>query len=198
MMVTRRIAALVLVAAAAGAACTPNRESAGTAGDAGDQAAPTTTTATVAPSTTTTASATLGPEAATAEFAACMRDQGIEIPDIRLDDQGRPMLDDAFASADPSSLELRGALATCASILTQSGALDLRTDPELQALIVEQLAVFSECMRDEGVTEFPDPSPGFDGTGSPFPLELIPLTDPTFQDAVIACQDDLGSLWFGG
>ena len=197
MMVMRRIAVLVLVVAAAGTACTPNRESAGAAGDTGAQVA-TITTTTIAPSTTTTAAVTLGPEAATVEFTACMRDQGIEIPDIRLDDQGRPMLDDAFAAADPSSLELRGALATCASILTQSGALDLSTDPELQALIVEQLKVFSECMRDEGVTEFPDPSPGFDGTGSPFPLERIPLTDPAFQDAVIACQDDLGSLGFGG
>ncbi len=195
MMVMRRIAPLVLVVAVTGAACTTSRESAGTAGDAGEQAATTTTTA---PTTTTTATVTLGPEAATVEFTACMRDQGIEVPDIRLDDQGRPMLDDAFAAADPSSLELRGALATCASILTQSGALDLSTDPELQALIVEQLKVFSECMRDEGVTEFPDPSPGFDGTGSPFPLERIPLTDPAFQDAVIACQDDLGSLGFGG
>ncbi len=190
----RRSLTLVIVLAVVVAACTGSDESVPSVPDAGDLAA---TTSTTAPTTTTTAPS-LGLEAATLEFTACMRDQGIDIPDIRLDDQGRPVLDDAFAAVDLSSLEFRGALATCASILTRAGALDLRTDPELQAVIIDQLQVFSECMRTEGVTDFPDPSPDFNGTGSPFPLEQIPLTDPAFQEAVIVCQDELGSLSFGG
>jgi hypothetical protein len=186
------LVALVLVVATA--ACTANEEPGppATSVDGGPPA-----TSTTAPTTTTVASV-VGLEAATAEFTACMRDQGIDLPDIRLDDLGRPMLDDAFAEVDLASLEMRGALATCASILTQSGALDLRTDPELQAIILEQLQVFSECMRTEGIPGFPDPLPEFGGTGSPFPLEQIPLNDPAFQDAVIACQDELGSLGFEG
>lgn len=154
------------------------------------------TTSTTAP-TTTTEAPTLGLEQATLDFTACMREQGIDFPDIRLDDQGRPVLGDILDEIDTETVEFRGAIATCASILTQAGALDLRTDPELQAVIIDQLQDFSQCMRDNGLTSFPDPDPDFNGTGSPYPLELIPLTDPAFQEATGACQELLGTLGFG-
>ena len=61
-----------------------------------------------------------------------MRAQGLDTPDIRLDAQGRPILDDLRSGVDTSSDEFRRALTECASILTSVGALDLRRDPELQ------------------------------------------------------------------
>jgi hypothetical protein len=120
----------------------------------------------VAEGTTTTTLGRLGLEQATLEFTACMRDQGIDTPDIRLDAQGRPVLDGLIESVDTTSGAFRAALAECASILTRAGALDLRTDPELQAVIVDQLQEFSECARREGLlrSRFPEGSGGVSGT----------------------------------
>jgi len=39
------------------------------------------------------------------------------------------------------------------------------------------------------VEDFPDPVPGFDGVGSPFPNSRIPWTDPDLPDAMAACRD---------
>ncbi len=148
--------------------------------------------------TTTTTLGRLGLEQATLEFTACMREQGIDTPDIRLDAQGRPVLDDLIESVDTTTAEFRVALAECASILTRAGALDLRTDPELQAVIIDQLQEFSECARREGLRDFPDPDPAFTGTGSPYPFEEIPFSDPAFQKALVACQELLGNLTVNG
>jgi hypothetical protein len=158
---------------------------------------PEATTSTVATTSTTAAPATtmpLTPDEAVARFVSCMSEQGIDLPEVEVDAQGRPVLGDVLGDVDTGTVEFRGAIATCSSILTQAGVLDLSGDPELQAVVVEQLASFAECMRSEGIAEFPDPDQDFDGVGSPFPLELIPINDPGFADATLACQDQLGGL----
>lgn len=187
----RRVSVLCLVLVAA---CSGEEAAAPTIPSADDLAS---TTTTVAMSTTTTESR-LSLEQATLEFTACMRDEGIDIPDIRIDADGRPVVGEAIEGLDTTTPEFRQALAVCSTILTRAGALDLRTDPELQAVIVDQLQSFAQCMRDEGIAAFPDPVPGFNGTGSPFPLEKVPLTDPNFQAALQACQDEITFSGFGG
>ena len=147
--------------------------------------------------TTTTTLGRLGLEQATLEFTSCLRDEGIDTPDIRLDAGGRPVLDELLEAVDTSTPEFAEALRVCASILTRAGALDLRTDPELQAVIIDQLQEFSDCMRREGIREFPDPDPAFTGTGSPYPLVEVPFDDPLFEKATFSCQEILGSLVVG-
>lgn len=146
---------------------------------------------------TTTTLGRLGIEQATLEFGSCMRAQGIDTPDIRLDARGRPVLDDLRAGIDTASVEFRRALTECAAILTRVGALDLRRDPELQAVIVGQLRAFAECVRNVGVDTFPDPDPAFSGVGSPFPSDQVPFDAPLFEEAIATCQDALGSAAFG-
>jgi len=133
-------------------------------------------------------------EQAALDFTECMRAENIDFPDIRLDAEGRPQLGDVLDQVDTASPEFRAALATCSSILTQAGALELSSDPELQAVIIDQLASFSECMRTNGVETFPDPIPGFNGSGSPYLLGEIPFDDPDFQPAAEVCQSSLGDL----
>lgn len=147
--------------------------------------------------TTTTADRRLSLEEATLEFTECMREEGIEFPDIRIDAEGRPQLGDLLEDLDTATPEFRAALTSCAGILTRAGALELTSDPELQAVIIDQLASFSECMRENGVGSFPDPTPGFNGTGSPYPLGLIPFDNPQFEEAAAACQSRLGDLGLG-
>jgi hypothetical protein len=144
------------------------------------------------PSTTTTLGR-LGIEQATLEFGSCMRAEGTDTPDIRLDAQGRPVLDDLRAVVDTTSDEFRRALTECAPILTRVGALDLRRDPELQVVILSQLRAFAECVRSEGIEAFPDPDPAFSGVGSPFPSDDVPFTDPSFEAAIATCREALGS-----
>lgn len=156
---------------------------AGQAGQGSEQAA----------ASTTTTLGRLGIEQAVLEFGSCMRSRGIDTPDMRLDAQGRPVLDDLRAAVDTTSAQFRRALVDCASILTSVGAFDLRRDPELQTVIVSQLGAFSECVRNEGVATFPDPDPAFSGLGSPFPSDEVPFTDPAFDTAVAICREALGS-----
>jgi hypothetical protein len=156
------------------------------------------TTAVPADTTVTTVDQRLSLEQATLEFTECMRDEDIEFPDIRIDAEGRPQLGELLEDLDTTTPEFRTALTACAGILTRAGALELTSDPELQAVIIDQLASFSECMRNTGIDEFPDPSPGFNGTGSPYPLGLIPFDDPDFQTATAACQSQLGDIGLEG
>jgi hypothetical protein len=151
----------------------------------------------IEPASTTTTLGRLGIEQATLKFGSCMRSQGVDTPDIRLDAQGRPILDDLRSGVDTSSVEFRRALTECASILTGAGALDLRRDPELQTVIVGQLGAFAECVRSQGIEGFPDPDPAFSGVGSPFPSDEVPFTDPGFDAAIATCQEALGSTGFG-
>ncbi len=143
---------------------------------------------------TTTQPRVTDPEEVALLFAECMRDEGIDFPDIRVDDQGRPVLGDALDAVDTENPDFRRALTGCSSILADAGALDVSSDPELQAAIVDELASFSECMRAEGVEDFPDPNPGFTGTGSPYSLDALPFGDPGFSDALGVCGADLGSF----
>ncbi|MDH4116543.1 MAG: hypothetical protein OEX04_08600 [Acidimicrobiia bacterium] len=153
------------------------------------------------PSTSQETSTTVGRvsfEQASLEFTECMREAGLDFPDIRLDSEGRPQLGELLDELDTETTEFRTALTACAPILTQAGALELSSDPELQAVIIDQLASFSECMRTNGVAGFPDPVPGFNGTGSPYLLGQIPFDDPDFETAAQECQGQLGDIGLQG
>ena len=136
------------------------------------------------PTTTTTVP---GAEA-TAAFTRCLRNEGVEIDDIPLDGNGRPMLDAVNSQLDFSDAATVEALSECSPLLS-NGALDLGFDDEFRAAVVDQLAAFSRCVRARGVDEFPDPVPGFIGIGSPYPAAEIPYDDPDLSTAVAACQE---------
>jgi hypothetical protein len=138
--------------------------------------------------TDVTASPRLSLEEATLQFTDCMRDEGIDMPDIRIGADGRPLLGDVSRRVDIADPSFQDALSTCASILSEAGALDLTSDPELQAVVQDQLQSFSECMRENGIRQFPDPVVGFTGQGSPYPLAELPFDAPQFADAVEICQ----------
>lgn len=87
------------------------------------------------------------------EFSQCMRDGGLDFPDIGVDAEGNPELRGAFVDAglDPRSDEFRTMLETCGPILQQAGfggggRAQLADNPEFQDALVE----FSECLRDRG------------------------------------------------
>jgi hypothetical protein len=134
-------------------------------------------------STTTT----IPPDAGTEAFESCLADNGVSI-DIALDSLGHPRLDVATEHLDFNDPVVVDAFAVCSPTLA-SGSIDLGDDQFLRSFIVGQLQAFSQCVRDKGVPEFPDPIPGFAGVGSPYSAAEIPYSNPLLAVAAEICRD---------
>lgn len=121
----------------------------------------------VSPTPTATARSD-DPEEALLAFTACMRENGIDMPDPvirRFDgsgtdsgavDEAQP--GEAFA-LDPNSDEFRAAHEACEQHLEGLGALEPGEAPELSAEEQEAFLNFAECMRENGI-DMPDPGSG--------------------------------------
>ncbi len=131
-------------------------------------------------------------EQAAHEFRSCLTEAGLDVPDLPLDEAGRPDLSALRDAVDQGSVEWREALTACAALIVANGALDLSGDPELAGAVRAQLVAFATCMRSQGVEGFPDPPPNFDGTTPPFPLSVIPTDDPELGSAAEACTLAVG------
>lgn len=129
-------------------------------------------------------------EDAVLEFSQCMRDEGIDIPDIELDATGAPILDEAaIEGVDLESDAFRNAFTGCIGFITDASASSFDFDPRLEAIIQDQLTEFAACMRREGIADFPDPVIGSSGT--PFPLSAFTnFGDPDFSAALETCQQE--------
>ena len=158
------------------------------------------TSPTVVDTTATTAPPTL--EEVTLDFTACMRDRGIDLPDITFDAEGQPVISASMAEEfDMLDPEFQTALASCRTIFAEAGeGVELQLDPELIASLTDQLNEFSVCMRDNGVDLWPDPLPTFTGSEIPFPMTEMAqaFVDPEFPDAMEACQDLAAFPGMGG
>jgi hypothetical protein len=121
------------------------------------------------------------------KFAECIRDNGVpEFPD--------PDASGAFAygikrgsSLDPSTAAWQKAIGACKD-LEPPGALGGKASPQEQKARLK----FAQCMRDNGVRDFPDPTdsgPLIDVQGA--------RSIPGFQAAMQACRDVMASALGG-
>lgn len=145
------------------------------------------TTTTLPPTTTTS----LQLEDALIAFRECLATSGVSIEDIEIDGRGRPRMAPALEGLDFTDRIVLAALEDCALFL-MGGVLGNTGDPELGALVRTNLMQFALCIQENGVSDFPDPIPGYDGVGSPFPLGRVPWEDPALPNAVTVCSRDLG------
>jgi hypothetical protein len=134
------------------------------------------------------------PEQAMLDFAACMREHGIDMPDpssgggaLRLganEDTDREAFEEAQEECDE---HLEG--------------LQREIDPAQRAEFEEAMLSFAQCMRDNGV-DMPDPQMDGDGRvtmgGPGGPGGGIDPEDPAFQQAQEACQDIIAGARPGG
>jgi hypothetical protein len=139
--------------------------------------------ATGGPSASPTAS--VDPEEARRQFAQCMREHGVDVPDPDTDGSGGggPMRIQASAGSGAED-----AVAACQKYLPAGKF----ATPDAQQL--EQMRQFAKCMRDHGV-DVPDPNANggvtiHKGTGSGGDAGVNP-DDPAFKAAMQACQDKL-------
>ncbi|GLY66050.1 hypothetical protein [Amycolatopsis taiwanensis] len=109
-------------------------------------------------------------------FAKCMRDNGVpEFPDPETN--GSMILPEG---ADTSKLD--SAQKLCQDKLPGGG------EPrKLSAEDQEKQRKFAQCMRDNGLTEFPDPEPGATGSVLSQESNLNP-EDPKFKEADQKCE----------
>lgn len=131
------------------------------------------------------------------EVTRCMRDRGLEVPDIGVTADGQLNLrPQDLVDVDLESDEFQEAFTSCIAVFQLSGGFDVSLDPELEALFQDQLQEFSQCMRDNGVEDFPDPQTG---SGTPYPLSaFLGFGDPTFEDAIETCRQTVSFEGFSG
>ena len=114
-------------------------------------------------------------------FAACMRENGV--PDFPDPVGGRITM---RSGVDPATMH--AAQETCQELAPEGADTE---NPRMQ----EQILAFSQCMRENGVPDFPDP----EGPGRLLVPRTIDVQSPQFEQARQTCQDELrGSGWGEG
>ena len=139
----------------------------------------------------------LSADEAVLEVTRCMRDRGLEVPDIGITADGQlDLRPQDLVGIDLDSDEFQEAFTSCVAVFQLSGGFDVSLDPELEALFQDQLQEFSQCMRDNGVTDFPDPQTG---SGTPYPLSaFLDFGDAVFEDALEICRQTVSFAGFAG
>jgi len=116
------------------------------------------------------------------KFAQCMREQGIDVSESSAGGHS------AIRVKGGNRAKMDAAMKACQKYAPGTGGESRRPDPQALA----QMRRFAKCMREHGVTGFPDPDPNGGirieakkGSG------LAP-DNPTFQKAQKACESLMG------
>lgn len=126
---------------------------------------------------TTSTTAAIDPEEAMQQYAACMRENGVDMPDPGSD--GSIMI----GGPDTDETSLDAAMAECDPILEDAFG-DFEMSPEMEAEQRDMDLAFARCMRENGLEEWADP----DSDGG-MAITLDPDTDPdTVNAAVNVCS----------
>ena len=192
-MTSRRwgVAVISLPLVAALAACGGGGGSDGVAtlGGAGENAA-----------TDDTTDASVDPQDAAVEYARCMREHGIDMPDPEIGEGGdvriavRAGPGARGKSPNGGDADFEEAEKECGPILRNALGADEGPSPEEEAEMRDRMLEFARCMREHGV-DMPDPD--FDGGGLVKigrPGDEAPADDDTFRAAEQACGDILGEF----
>jgi hypothetical protein len=156
---------------------------------------------TSAATTTAAAAGEVDLEEALLDFTACMREEGVALPDPQLDADGNLKLVSFMAEAgrvveDAGGFDaVREAAEACRSHLS---GVALRFASIDRTAMQDRMLSYARCVREHG---FDLPDPDFTGgiRGGPFPgLGLDVFEDPDFLEANEACQGIFAGLLPGG
>lgn len=132
-------------------------------------------------------------EEAVLAFAACLRDEGIDVEDPTVDADGNLLPPRPRDIAVEDRDAMRTAFEACGEYLDNVA---FGLDDEDRAEREDQLIEYAACMRDNGY-DMPDPdfsSPRAPGQGGGGPFGPLDRDDPAFQTAQDACS----GLFVGG
>ena len=140
------------------------------------------------------------PEDAMLEFARCMRENGVDMPDPDTSG-GRGVVtfkaEGSSGSASAAGSKIDGDSGTfqkaheaCKDLMGDAGPMNMT--PEQQQEMQDQALAFSRCMREHGIN-MPDPT--FDGGGVMMKIDGdsgFDPSDPKFEEAQKACGSAFG------
>jgi hypothetical protein len=114
------------------------------------------------------------------KYAQCMRQNGVpQWPDPVDGTKFRmPRGSDGTSLVDPNSPQFKAASQKCKSLAPPGWDGSSRQDPAIQARALK----YAQCMRKNGVPQFPDPQGGALDTGD------VDLNSPQFKAAAQKCQ----------
>ena len=182
-MTRTKILPLLLAIGLLAAACSGSDSDAGVASLEGESASEQSQDAVVDPASQ---------EEAVMAFTVCLRDEGLDVEDPVVDDEGNlrpPRLRD-IADLDRDVAET--AFESCNEYLedvTFGLESEDRTERE------DELLAFAACVRENGY-DMPDPdfsTAGTPGSGGGGPFGGLDREDPAFQTALAACSDVFGA-----
>lgn len=128
------------------------------------------------PGTGDTGAPSSDPQQAMLDYAECMRDNGIDMPDPEFTEDGGMMMSMGAAEGEgPDPEDYEAADDECAHFMEQARS-NIEIDPEEQAEMQEEMLEFAECMREQGI-DMPDPQ--FDENGG----MTMQIGDPGDEDA---------------
>jgi hypothetical protein len=156
-------------------------------------------------STTTTAAGSDGvsqadTEQAMLDFARCMREHGVDMPDPQFDGEGGATFTAGVASGDSpiDKTKMDEAQKACQSYMDKVRASMPPPDPAKIEEQKQQLLEFAQCMRDHGV-DFPDPT--FDDSSGGLQVQMggpgMDPDSPGFKAASDACAGEAGGPGIG-
>jgi hypothetical protein len=139
------------------------------------------------------------------EYAACMREHGIDMPDPEFTEEGGGFTvsqEAGEAGGGPGDEDFAAADEECGEIMEDIRSQMPDMDPAEVAELQDKLLVMAQCMRDKGY-DFPDPEVSSDGgvmtrMGGPNGEDEGPQTDPNsaageqMQEDMSACNEEAG------
>lgn len=137
------------------------------------------------------AAAAVDSDAAMLAFAQCMRDEGIDFQDPVAGEDGSlqfaPPGDGGAGDVDRDAI--RAGFESCGDLIEglEVGGQGQRGGEDFDA---ETFLVYAECMRDNGVSEFPDP--GADGRPDREAMQALDTESETFTTASATCAEATG------
>jgi hypothetical protein len=118
------------------------------------------------------------------KFSQCMRAHGVsKFPDPNADG-GIAINAGPGSSLDPNGAQWKAAEAACKQYAPQGGA---PLDPKAAADLQKQFLAYAKCMRDHGITAFPDPKFEDNHVSLSLPQSINP-NSTKFKAADKACQ----------
>jgi hypothetical protein len=198
------VCAAAAMLAACGSAAAEDREVASLSTTGVDD---TTTDTSDAADAATESTGVVDPSEGPLQFAKCMREHGIDMPDPTIGDNGGVMVQIGGPGQDtgegPDPKDVDAANKECQEFLEKAGAGFEPPSAEDQRKMQEHALEFSKCMRDHGI-DMPDPQFSTDGGG--FSVSIgsedgaasdVPMIDPSsdeFKEASEACGQDGGGF----
>jgi hypothetical protein len=109
------------------------------------------------------------PNEAAVQFAKCMREHGVDMPDPVVNDDGGVMVQiggesDGEVGSGPDPKELDAANKECQHFMEDAAGTFEPLSDEDQKKMQEEALAFSKCMREHGI-DMPDPQFSSDGRG---------------------------------